>query len=507
MRICIASDFFYPNMGGVEEHIFNLSQCLLSRGHKVVIMTHSYGDRKGIRYMTNGLKVYYIPIKVFYNQVILPTMICNIPLLRYILVREQIEIVHGHSAFSTLAHEAMNVGQLLGLRSVFTDHSLFGFADLSAVVTNKFLEISLANCNHCICVSHTGKENTVLRAKVHQDKVSVIPNAVDTAHFTPNPCHRPSDPDRINVVVVSRLVYRKGVDLLAGILPKLKHCPNIHFIVGGDGPKRALLEEIREKNNMQDRVTMLGALEHSQVRDVLTQGHIFLNTSLTEAYCMAIVEAASCGLQVVSTRVGGIPEVLPDSLIILTEPTVESVYRGLMVAIRREAEKKQIGCMYMNGSMDGSVGACREWRRSGPVCPFERNNMVANLYNWDNVTGRTEKVYRKVLQEKESTLGPMMVNCLRSGVWPFLLVISLCHLILRFLDWFVPRKYIDRCPLDNPFWEGTVASRSRQSLNDVRVHVHPIPGSSSSAATTTGKSTSSFNRHSKRHKLSGATTS
>lgn len=91
---------------------------------------------------------------------------------------------------------------------------------------------------------------------------------------------------------------------------------------------------------------LLGALEHSQIRSVLTRGHIFLNTSLTEAYCMAIVEAASCGLvlklffqqlhlllfssqlirlyrlQVVSTRVGGIPEVLPPELIYLTEPDV-----------------------------------------------------------------------------------------------------------------------------------------------------------------------------------------
>ncbi|XP_058836755.1 phosphatidylinositol N-acetylglucosaminyltransferase subunit A [Topomyia yanbarensis] len=481
MRICIASDFFFPNMGGVEEHIFNLSQCLLSRGHKVVIVTHSYGDRKGVRYMTNGLKVYYIPIKVFYNQVILPTMICNVPLLRYILLRERIEIVHGHSAFSTLAHEAMNVGQLLGLWSVFTDHSLFGFADLSAVVTNKFLEISLANCNHCICVSHTGKENTVLRANVHRDKVSVIPNAVDTAHFTPNPCNRPMDAERINVVVVSRLVYRKGVDLLAGVLPKLKYLSNVHFIIGGDGPKRALLEEIRERNNMQDRMTMLGGLEHSQVREVLTQGHIFLNTSLTEAYCMAIVEAASCGLQVVSTRVGGIPEVLPDSLIILTDPTVESVYRGLTFAIRREAIKRQMGFVYMNGDLDGP-GRREDLRMGSILCPFERNNVVANLYNWANVTARTEKVYRKVLLESESTLGQMLINCLRSGVWPFLLVISLCHLMLRFLDWLVPRKHIDLCPLDNPFWEGAAASRTRQSsLNDVKVHVHPIPSSSGKA--------------------------
>lgn len=187
----MASDFFYPNMGGVEEHIFNLSQCLIERGHKVIVMTHSYGDRNGIRYMTNGLKVYYIPIRVFYNQSILPTMICNIPLIRYILLREQIDIVHGHSAFSAFAHEAITVGKLLSMRVVFTDHSLFGFADLSAAVTNKFLEIGLSTCNHCICVSHTGKENTVLRARVPKDNVSVIPNAVDTTLFTPNPIKRP----------------------------------------------------------------------------------------------------------------------------------------------------------------------------------------------------------------------------------------------------------------------------------------------------------------------------
>lgn len=76
---------------------------------------------------------------------------------------------------------------------VFTDHSLFGFADLSAVITNKLLEITLSTVNHCICVSHTGKENTVLRAKVPKQKVSVIPNAVDTAFFTPDPRRRPTD--------------------------------------------------------------------------------------------------------------------------------------------------------------------------------------------------------------------------------------------------------------------------------------------------------------------------
>ena len=41
-------------------------------------------------------------------------------------------------------------------QTVFTDHSLFGFADTSAIVTNNFLQVSLADVDHCICVSYTG---------------------------------------------------------------------------------------------------------------------------------------------------------------------------------------------------------------------------------------------------------------------------------------------------------------------------------------------------------------
>jgi len=56
-----------------------------------------------------------------------------------------------------------------------------------------------------------------------------------------------------------------------------------------------LLEQIREEAGLHDRVQLLGALDQEGVHQALLKGHIFLNTSLTEAYCMAIVEAASCG--------------------------------------------------------------------------------------------------------------------------------------------------------------------------------------------------------------------
>ncbi|KAM7349335.1 phosphatidylinositol glycan anchor biosynthesis class A [Cochliomyia hominivorax] len=486
MRICMASDFFYPSIGGVEEHIFNLSQILLKRGHKVIILTHCYGDCKGIRYLTNGLKVYYLPIKVFYAQSILPTIICNAPLIRAVLIRERIEVVHGHSAFSALGHEAMTIASLLGLKTVFTDHSLFGFADLSAVFTNKMLEIDLTCVNHCICVSHIGKENTVLRARVPKEKVSVIPNAVDTALFTPDPSQRPTD-GTINIVVASRLVYRKGIDLLANIIPRFKSMSHIKFIIVGDGLKRELLEEIREKANMQDRVTMVGAVDHSKVRDYLVKGHIFVNTSLTEAYCMAIVEAASCGLQVVSTRVGGIPEVLPDSLIILTEPESDSIYEGIMKAIKRlmlYQQKCAISNKYnndsshhheangdflhKNGNNQNGKYARKKHKRNNSqnknqqknkdmdsnlydhndakavLCPYRCNEIVSSLYNWNNVTQRTEKVYEHVMQEPSRSFGEILHSYLNANVWSMLLAISMLHLILRFLEYIRPSRYMEK---------------------------------------------------------------
>ena len=44
-------------MGGVESHLYQLAQCLLEKGHTVVIVTHAYGNRTGVRYMANYLKV------------------------------------------------------------------------------------------------------------------------------------------------------------------------------------------------------------------------------------------------------------------------------------------------------------------------------------------------------------------------------------------------------------------------------------------------------------------
>lgn len=308
----------------------------------------------------------------------------------------------------------------MGLRTVFTDHSLFGFADVSSVLTNKLLTVSLCDTNHIICVSYTSKENTVLRAALNPEIVSVIPNAVDPTDFTPDPFRRH---DSITIVIVSRLVYRKGTDLLSGIIPELcQKYQDLNFIIGGEGPKRIILEEVRERYQLHDRVRLLGALEHKDVRNVLVQGHIFLNTSLTEAFCMAIVEAASCGLQVVSTRVGGIPEVLPENLIILCEPSVKSLCEGLEKAISQ--------------------------LKSGVLPDPEKiHNIVKTFYTWRNVAERTEKVYNRVAGETvlpmDRRLDRLMSHCGPVTGCIFALLAVFNFLFLIFLRWMTPDSLID----------------------------------------------------------------
>ena len=111
------------------------------------------------------------------------------------------------------------------------------------------------------------------------------------------------------------LFYNKGTDLLIAVIPRICAAhPHVRFIIGGSGPKAIDLEQMLERNVLQDRVELLGSIRHEEVRDVMVRGHIYLHPSLTEAFGTVIVEAASCNLYVVCTRVGGIPEVLPQHM-------------------------------------------------------------------------------------------------------------------------------------------------------------------------------------------------
>ena len=169
------SDYCFPKVGGVESHIYALSQVLVSRGHKVsvwterpfakltfqqvIIISHRYApDRVGVRYLTSGVKVYYVPFHTIPPHAMhatLPQFFAFVPLLRSILIRERINIIHGHGSLSSMACEAVIGGATMGVRSVLTDHSLYGLGGKGEMWGNKMLSATLSDIGGVICVSHT----------------------------------------------------------------------------------------------------------------------------------------------------------------------------------------------------------------------------------------------------------------------------------------------------------------------------------------------------------------
>lgn len=229
--------------------------------------------------------------------------------------------------------------------------------------------------------------------------VSVIPNAVVADDFQPlsheekaaasnnghhtNGCasnlpsrsiaRGPRPPrDPITIVVISRLFYNKGTDLLTAIIPRIcaSH-PTVRFIIAGSGPKAIDLQQMIERNVLQERVEMLGPVRHEEVRDVMVRGHIYLHPSLTEAFGTVIVEAASCGLFVVCTQVGGIPEVLPDYMTSFARPEEDDLVRA-------------------------TLGALDDVRAGRVHSPERLHRVVQAMYSWTDVAERTERVYNGI---------------------------------------------------------------------------------------------------------------
>ena len=101
----------------------------------------------------------------------------------------------------------------------------------------------------------------------------------------------------------SRLTYRKGVDLLYFLIPVIyRKFSNIKFYIYGDGNKLPLLKVLVEEFQMQDRVHLQkGFVKWEKVPSVLAEHDIILSTSLTESFCLLILEAVASGLYVIST--------------------------------------------------------------------------------------------------------------------------------------------------------------------------------------------------------------
>lgn len=152
----------------------------------------------------------------------------------------------------------------------------------------------------------------------------------------------------------------------------------------------------------------------------MVQGQIYLHPSLTEAFGTVLVEAASCGLLVVTTNVGGIPEVLPGKMTVFADPEEDSLVNAVNVAVSKLKQNK----------IDTSC--------------FHKE--IEKMYDWSDIAVRTEKVYNNVFEQENLTPVNRLIKYYNCGSWAgilFVLCIVVDNYILRVLEWWMPREDID----------------------------------------------------------------
>jgi len=161
-----------------------------------------------------------------------------------------------------------------------------------------------------ICNAEMLRGRVVNELGVSPDRVAVIPNCVDTERFRPvDFLAEPATGPGPNVVSVARLVRDKSpLALVEAFALAKKSVPGARLTMVGDGPLRPQAEALAAELGIADAVTIFTGC--GEVRPHLATAQVFALASRREGSPNAVLEAMACGLPVVASRTGGIPDLV-----------------------------------------------------------------------------------------------------------------------------------------------------------------------------------------------------
>jgi glycosyltransferase involved in cell wall biosynthesis len=223
--------------------------------------------------------------------------------------------------------------------------------------------------DHVTCVSHAVAEHA-RHIGGHSTPVTVIPNGVDASLFHPRPERNKSGE---TVLFVGRLVPNKGPETLIQAAPLvLAQHPKAQFLMVGDGPLRARLEGQARKLGLGEAVQFLGI--RKDVPQLMREAALLVRPSSLEGMPLVVLEAMASAIPVVTTPVGGTPELVTDGVHGILVPVGSST--ALAQAIVRLLDDRPLA---------------REMGRRG-------RELVKDGYTWDAVVDQTERAYNEVKQ-------------------------------------------------------------------------------------------------------------
>ncbi|MBI1967187.1 MAG: N-acetyl-alpha-D-glucosaminyl L-malate synthase BshA [Gemmatimonadetes bacterium] len=309
MRIGITC---YPTYGGSGAVATELGLELARRGHEVHFISYASPFRlRGFEERVSFHEVVTADYPLFEHA---PYALSLAVKQHEVALRENLDLMHVHYAIphattAWLAKQMMD--QVRDLKVVTTLHgtdiTLVG-KDPSYFTITKF---SIEQSDRVTAVSQYLRDETYRTFGCVGCEVTVIPNFISTADYHPAPdgktCALAPAGHKL-LVHVSNFRPVKRVTDVVRIFAGVRQAMAATLVLVGDGPERDAAEAEVDRLGLKRNVRFLGKVEN--VADILRGAHLFLLPSNTESFGLAALEAMACGVPVVASNLGGIPEVV-----------------------------------------------------------------------------------------------------------------------------------------------------------------------------------------------------
>jgi glycosyltransferase involved in cell wall biosynthesis len=408
IKVCLLSSEFLPNWGGVGTYCIELARALADKIELHVVtlkreergkFVYSKGDIES--YFNKRIFVHLLTTcsasdTFFYNGKMQLAVSKKLPNL---IDTYNFDLVHTN--FPQMADILLKLRGKINVPSVTTIHTTIeghrsgivracsfsglGFSKLdrsekSVLLCSPVLKLAerlyIKKSKNFITVSNWMKER-VTKDFSSISKLHVIHNGVDLKKFSPE---NSKDPQILNevsgpiILLTSRLTALKGTHLLIQAIPKiLEKNKNAHFVFAGAGSKDPWIDELKKLKINASSYTFLGHVDYKLMPSLYSMADILVLPSLYENLPFGVLEAMSCELAVVASRVGGITEVITDGEngMLFSPGNVEELAKIIIMLLEDRKLRNRLG-------------------------KNARQTMIKG-FSWATIAENTLRVYKEVL--------------------------------------------------------------------------------------------------------------
>jgi glycosyltransferase involved in cell wall biosynthesis len=340
-------------IGGVQVVLRNLLRGLEQTGRHVCFVYDAplprVRTREGIN--TLGCPALYCAMPAVVRDSALLNLITfclYLPITMFHLGRvirsKKIDVINCHYLAGYFLH-LLIAGRLLRVPIVISVHG----ADVDAYDDSsrfrKFVyRLIMRGANRVVACSAAMARHTTDVFPEVRGKVTYVHNGLDLSYFSDTDATRALP--KPYILCVCRHVHKKGIDTLLRAFALVRpECPTMSLVLVGDGPLFEAHKELARTLQIDDRVVFVGSTAHAEVASYFEGCTLFVLPSRSEPFGLVILEAAYYRKGIVSTGVGGVPEIVSNGVNgLLVEPDDPKAMAEAIVALVEDpARRDQLG--------------------------------------------------------------------------------------------------------------------------------------------------------------------